>query len=78
MKNKVLKIIKWYLVYHIIIDLCFLGLLLYWHCTESDYVWYLRMMKEPSMIIKTLLYLPPIIIYAPFELLHNLFVYFFK
>lgn len=74
MKNKVLKIIKWYLVYHIIIDLCFLGLLLYWHCTDSDYIWYQRIINEPSMIIKTLLLFPPFIILAPFELLHNLFV----
>lgn len=24
MKNKILKIIKWYFIYHFIIDLCFL------------------------------------------------------
>lgn len=30
MKNKVLKIIKWYVIYHIFIDLCFLGVFLYW------------------------------------------------
>lgn len=39
MKNKVLKIIKWYMIYHIFIDLCFLCVFIYWYCTESDYIW---------------------------------------
>lgn len=78
MKNKVLKIIKWYMIYHIFIDLCFLCVFIYWYCTESDYIWFLRMKDEPSMIIEFLLNLPPLIIFAPFKLLHNLFVYLFN
>ena len=64
MKNKILKIIKWYFIYHFIIDLCFLVMFLYWYCTESDYIWYRRMMVEPSMI--------------PFVIMYNLLVFLFK
>lgn len=69
MKNKILKIIKWYFIYHFIIDLCFLVMFLYWYCTESDYIWYRRMMVEPSMIFDVLLLCPLIIISVPFVIM---------
>lgn len=78
MKNKILKIIKWYFIYHFIIDLCFLVMFLYWYCTESDHIWYRRMMVEPSMIFDVLLLCPLIIISVPFVIMYNLLVFLFK
>ena len=57
MKNKILKIIKWYFIYHFIIDLCFLVMFLYWYCTESDYIWYRRMMAFCNNVQSTCVFI---------------------
>lgn len=71
MKTIIFKIIKWYFVYHIIVDFCFLVVYSYWYWTESNYIWYRRIVNEPFMLIDVLLLFPLYIVYIPFELLFS-------
>lgn len=51
-KYKVIKnLFKYYLIYHLIFDFCILGLLTYWHFSDSQSIWYHRIVNNPMMLI---------------------------
>ena len=55
-KYKVAKsLFKYYLIYHLICDLCILGQFVYWYFLASQSTWYHRMIDNPMMLIDLLL-----------------------
>ncbi len=73
LKNKILKILKWYTIYHIVVDICILVALFILFPYDSGLTyWHNRITNEPISIIKLLLLGPLTVISMPF---HILFMY---
>lgn len=65
------KLFKWYLIYHLVIDLLILGQFTYWHLNHQT-TWYYRIIDTPSMLVEFLLFTPIALICNGIELAFTL------
>lgn len=71
LKNKILKILKWYAIYHIVVDICFLVAFFILFPYDSGLTfWHNRITNEPILIVKLLLLGPLTVISMPFHILY--------
>lgn len=52
------KLLKWYLIYHLVIDLLILGQFVYWHLSANQSIWYHRIIDNPMILVECLLFAP--------------------
>ena len=71
------RLLKYYLIYHLVYDLYLLGQVAYWYFSESQVTWYHRMMDNPILLIDLIIGGPiATIIGIIFIMIHLLYIAF--
>ena len=69
MKRLGKSLLKYYLLYHLFVDLMFVGFIVYWHFADSQYIWYQRFVHNPAFLVESLITGPTNGIISFFELI---------